>query len=322
MRTFKRTCALVALAAGVTALACSDSELPTDLDPEGPPEVTMVTVLSSSLGEHSVFCATDPSIKVNDSLCPEREASPVMDAEPAAWFVRFVFSELLDPDIERLEELEVDDDGDGQPDKTLFVGHIDQTQPFELNCGGQAVPYDGFYDPSGNQVTFPPGPALVLSPTEFVASGTADCEISLRDVVQDKDGNSVINAGMIGPHQFGIAVMDIVGSSPAADEMGVDPTFEDAEGMIQGPVIDFNAPVDDATLAGQITLVDEGGAAVAFTAEVAGTSVQLTLAAGLAANTAYTISIPATNTIADIAGGELDLADDFEVTFETGTAAP
>lgn len=296
----------------------------------------MVTVLSASgnpanHGEVAVFCATDPSIKVSDAFCPERESTPVVDTDAAAWFasaddrtpiIRFVFSELLDPDIERLEEIEVDDDGDGQPDKTLFVGHIDQTQPFELNCGGQPVEYDGFYDPSGNTVTFPPGPALVLTPTEYVASGTADCEISLRDVVQDKDGNSVVNAGMIGPHQFGIATMDVVGSSPAADEMGVDPTFEDAMGMIQGPVIDFNAPVDDATLAGQFTFVDEAGTAVPFTAEVDGTAVQLTLAAALAANTSYTISISATNTIADIEGGELDLADDFEVTFETGTAAP
>jgi hypothetical protein len=332
MRTFPRTCALVAVAAGVNALACSDPEFNTDLDSEGDPEVTMVTVLSESRGESPTFCIQGEGIKVNASLCPEtegspgvREAAPVMDALPGddtgapGWYIRFVFSELLDPDIETLEE--VDDDGDGNPDRV--VGHIEPSQPFRLTCGGAPVAYDGFYDPSGNDVTFPPGPALVLVPSEYVQSGRTDCQVTLNTNVTDKDGNPVGDSGLMGPHIFGVAPMGLAlgatgapRTTPPNMATGVDPSFM-VMGTQQGPKVVFNAPVDAATLAGQISFTGPGGD-VAFTAKATGSIVELTLTGGpLAANSTYTVAIPKANAIADIAGGKLGLAEDFTFSFTT-----
>lgn len=285
----------------------------------------MVTIMSESAGETPTFCINGEGIKVNRDLCPEspdnpgvRDVAPVMDAQPVGWFARVVFSELLDPDIERLEE--VDDDGDGIPDRV--VGHLDVSQPFELNCGGTAVAYDGFYDPSGNDVTFPPGPALVIQPLDYVATSTADCTVEVLPTVEDKSGIAISDATLMGPHNFGIAVMTTVGSDPANEAEGIDPTFLDTTGKepVQGgPVISFNAPVDEATLAGQITFTDAAGTAVPFTVTGLGTAVELTLAGPLTDETVYTITVPATNTIADIAGGALTLADDFTASFTTGT---
>jgi hypothetical protein len=241
-----------------------------------------------------------------------------MDAQPIDWFVRVVFSELLDPDIERLERIEGDDG------EVTFEGHLDQSQPVQLTCGGVDVAYDGFYDPSGNDVTFPPGPALVIQPLDFVATGTSDCTVTIKNIVRDKDGNSVSDPILIGPHDFGIAVMTPAGTDPADQSTGVDPTFgfDPEDGSPTGPAIQFNAPVAPASLAGQITMVDENGAPVAFTADAIGPIVQLSLPAGtaLASNTTFTVTVPATNTITDIAGGELQLgADDFTFKFTTGT---
>jgi hypothetical protein len=345
MRSFSRTCALVAVAAGGTALACSDPEFNTDLSTQGPPEVTIVTVLSESLGEASTFCIQGKetnegdTIKVNRTLCPEsgpgvREFAPVMDALPAtdagtpAWFVRVVFSELLDPDIERLEE--IDENGDGITDVT--VGHLDESQPVALRCGGVDVAYDGFYDPSGNDVTLPPGPALVINPLEYVASGTNDCQVTVNTAAKDKDGNTVADTELMGPHLFGIAPMNLALSpttgaprtQPANMSQGVNPLFQTkdpAGNVVQGgPRIVFNAPVSAASLDGQISFVDESGNPVGFTAAAIGSQAQLTLTAPLAGNTQYTITVPQANSITDAAGGALSLAEDFSFSFTTGAA--
>jgi len=325
MRSFRRTCALVTIAAGATAIACSDPDFNTDLDTDGPPKVTMVTILSESAGETPTFCINGEGVKVNADLCPEvanqpgvRDVSPVMDAEPVGWFARVVFSELLDPDIERLEE--VDDDGDGITDRV--VGHLDESLPVELNCSGDAVAYDGFYDPSGNDVTFPPGPALVIQPLDFVATGTSNCAVKIKPSVADKEGIPVSDTNLMGPHQFGIAVMTTAGSDPADEAEGIDPAFLDTSGkepVQSGPIVGFNAPVDEASLAGQLTMVDAAGNDVSFAPTVLGTAVELTLAGPLADNTAYTITVPAAGTIADIGGGPLAIAEDFTFSFTTGT---
>lgn len=285
----------------------------------------MVTVMSESLGETPTFCINGEGVKVNADLCPEspdqpgvRDVLPVMDAQPVGWFARVVFSELLDPSIERLEE--VDEDGDGVPD--LVVGHLDESLPVELACGGSPVAYDGFYDPSGNDVTFPPGPALVIQPLDYVATGTADCIVKIKPTVEDKDGIAISDVNLMGPHNFGIAVMTAAGSDPADEAEGIDPTFLDTSGdepVQSGPVLSFNAPLDEASLADQISLQDAGGTDVPFTLTVAATAVELTLAGPLAAETAYTITVPVANTITDIAGGALTLGEDFTVTFTTGT---
>jgi hypothetical protein len=302
-------------------LACSDPELNTDLVTEGPPEVTIVTVLSEgvttfipALGpvpEVATFCIDDANAKVHRDFCPDGEsATTVMDAVPVGWYARIVFSELLNADM--VEEL-IDTDDDGIDD----WGTIANTQPVTLTCGGTAVAYDGFYDPSGNDVTFPPGPALVIQPTDFVATGTADCSVTIgTDVVEDKEGNTV-STDLLGPHAFGIAVMSVAGTEPAADAEGTDPTV--------APTIAFNALVDAATITGQIT-INDGNTDIAATLGVNAddpTLVDIVADAGmLTANTTYTVTMQMDNTIADVGGGELVMTEDLVYSFTTGDVPP
>lgn len=317
MPTKYRLQGVLAVAASALMLACSDPELNTDLVTEGPPEVTIVTVLSEggstfipALGpvpEVATFCIQDAEAKVHRDFCPDGEAATtVMDAVPVGWYARVVFSELLNADM--VEEL-IDTDDDGVND----TGTIINTQPVTLTCGGTAVAYDGFYDPSGNDVTFPPGPALVIQPTDYVATGTTDCSVTVgTDTVQDKDGNTV-STELAGPHSFGIAVMSIAGSDPAPDAEGTDPTA--------APIIAFNALVDGATVTGQIT-INDGTTDIAATLGVSAddpTAVEIVPDAGmLDPNTTYTVTLPMDNTIADIAGGELIMTEDLVYSFTTG----
>ena len=309
---------------GVT-LACSDPTFNTDLDSEGPPEITIVTILSESVGEVPTFCVDGQGIKINADLCPEHEehpgmrsVAPVMDAQPIGWYARIVFSELLDPSIERLAQ----EDCNGSP---CTVGHLDESQPVTLTCNGVDLAYDGFYDPSGNDVTFPPGPALVITTEgQVAASGSSNCTLTVKDSVTDKDGNSVGDTKLMGPHAFGIAAMSAVASSPADTAEGVDPSFVDDSGEepIQGgPAIGFNAFIDVSSVGSQISFVDSTGNTVAYTPTDMGTTLELTLDGPLAYETAYTITVPATNSITDIKGGALQIASDFTFTFTTGSAA-
>src|SRR5687767_2341383 len=160
-------------------VACSDPEQLTDLRPEGPPEV--LTVLVANDADHYLESAT--FCKLNDEKRPGQVglidltlldvcdadlsvgAEMVTDALPTAWYVRIVFDELLDPDIEDLSEV-TDSNGNGTG---VFVGSIASTRPVTLTCGGNAVPYDGYYSPSGNYVTWPLGPSLVVKPIDPTA---------------------------------------------------------------------------------------------------------------------------------------------------------
>lgn len=307
-------------AMALSAAGCSDPALKTDLDTAGPPEVLAVTVqtetpnvfvpvLGDTVPETPVFCADGD--KVNIIVCPDGSGSQMAapDALPMNWAVRVTFSELLDADL--AEEL-VDTDGDGVMD----TGTIANTKPVTLQCGGTGVAYDGYYDPSGNLYTYPPGPSLVVIATDFIATGTSDCQLTLGDAkVKDKDGNAV-DASLRGPYKFGIATMKIADNSPADMEEGVDPTTV--------PMVLFNAPVDVATVAGQVT-VNDGTTDIAITpmanADGDPTAVDLVPDAGmLAENTTYTVTIPANATIADVAGGVLENGADFTFTFTTGTA--
>ena len=198
-------------------VACSDPELASDLDTEGPPEVLEVNVASETAPgdpngnaiEAATYCRPGDQYKVNTLYCPLRRnsenkpiagarevASPVMDATPAGWHARFIFSELIDPSIEEL----IETDG-------VITGSLAQSQPFVLTCGGAEVPYDGWYDPTGNHLSYPPGPSLVAQPLDFIATGTM-CEVALRDgVVTDKGGDDV-PGDHLGPYEFGIARSD------------------------------------------------------------------------------------------------------------------
>jgi hypothetical protein len=315
MQPISRACWLLATAVPLALSgACSDPELASELDADGPPEVLEVNVASESAPadpngnaiEAAAFCRPGDEFKVNTLYCPLRRngenkpiagarelAEPLLDATPIGWHARFIFSELLDPSIEAL----IEEDG-------VVTGSLAESQPFALTCDGAEVAYDGWLDPTGNHLSYPPGPSLVVRPLEFTATGTM-CEVSLREgVVTDKDGEAV-PGDHLGPYSFGIAVMAIGEPDPADGTEGVDPA---------APIsIPFNAPVDLDSVAGSI-VVEGGEAAVELelgyatdpeTGEVADESVVVaTPVGGLAAGTTYTVTVSA-GEITDIAQGPL-----------------
>ena len=362
MRSFRTASGLLATALYLTG-GCSDPDLASDLQSEGDPHVVEVNVYSEGsvfgitdpsgigllLGEAATYCRPGEEYKVNINYCPEardeigtpmrgeREVAPITDVVPFAqqfgsdtfWHVRIIFDELLDPSI---EEPIMDDMGE------IVAWTISETQPVELTCGGVDVAYDGFYDPSGNWLTFPPGPALVVQATDFVATSTQDCEVSLKPgAITDKDGNEVPDVEL-GPYTFGIAPMTLYGTDPTDSGVpdmptaGVDPT-----GYF---TLSFAAPYDLATVASHITLETEGGTPVAFTVTNIAPddktmtedmlNVFIVPDAPLDEETTYVLTITSAegDAITDIAGGELILFDPatFEptdvntITFTTGVA--
>lgn len=365
MRSFRTASTLLATA--ILALgACSDPELSSDLQDEGDPHVVEVNVYSEGsifgltdpsgfgllLGEAATYCRPGQEFKVNSNYCPEarddigepirgeREVAPIMDVVPYAqqfgsatfWHIRIIFDELLDPDVEDL----VDDGAGG------FLGTLEDTQPVELTCGGDPVAYDGFYDPSGNWLTFPPGPALVIQATDFVASSTADCELSIKSgAVTDKDGNEV-PSDELGPYSFGIAPMTVYGTDPTDSGVAEEPTSGIAPDSFV--TLSFAAPVDVATVASRVTFEDEGGTPVPFTVtEIDPTDPEATPVpetdrinvfivpdAPLDEETQYTVTFTSSegDAITDIAGGELilfdpatgEVTDTNTITFITGVA--
>jgi hypothetical protein len=328
MRSISRARKLVAsLAPLALAAACSDPELASDLDTEGPPDLVEVNVVSESapLGpngkalESATYCRPGNEFKVNTFYCPlargdddapiagERAVlSPIDDARPLDWHVRFIFSELLDPDVEDLIEVGGN-----------TVGSLARTQPAAVSCGGAAIAYDGWYDSTGNHQAFPPGPSLVVAPIDFIATGSA-CEASIVEgAVTDKDGETV-PADQLGPYRFAIAALGVVGSSPvdASEGVAVDASVE----------ISFNAPIDidSARAAGRI-LVTAGDTAIAGTVDIerdfetdetTDSIVAFMPDAPLASSTSYTVTV--NDGITDIAGGGLAQEEPFTATFTTG----
>ncbi|HUH04602.1 MAG TPA: Ig-like domain-containing protein [Kofleriaceae bacterium] len=218
------------------------------------------------------------------------------------WYARIIFDELLDTGVETLIEVE-----------GAMVGSLATTQPVTLICGGNPVAYDGFYDPAGNSITFPPGPALVIEPTEFVATGTA-CTVQVKAQVIDKQGEAVAPNG---PFNFSIAGLAYVGSDPADMAEGVDPAA--------GILVIFNAPIDGDTLGTKIALTDANAAAVAATVAVDPADpslVVITPTAALAENAVYTVTVTSetADPIADIGGGTIVLATPITFSFTTGMA--
>jgi hypothetical protein len=347
MRSFRRALGLLAASAPLAfAVACADPELKSDLVTEGPPEVTEVNVLSESAifsyfngslvaGEAATFCRVGEEYKVNPLYCPlerddtlkpipgQREAAPVTDVHPYGvalgmedltsqqllpnWHVRFIFDELLDGDVE-----DVIDVGDG-----VMYGTIAETQPVTLSCNDVDLAYDGFYDPAGNHLSYPPGPALVVQVTDFIATGTS-CQVSLKDgAVTDQDGTPV-PSDQLGPYDFQIAPLSVYSTDPADASEGVDPaaTF----------LIEMNAPIDLATVESAITFTEMGGGAVGFEVRyapvdpedpAAGTidNIVELVPASLAPMTTYVVTID--SGIADTEGGTLTLEAPIPTTFTT-----
>src|SRR5258706_11096301 len=202
-----RTHGVVLTTVGVLAAgACTDPAQRTDLRSDGPPEVLAVLVNNDAAGallEAATFCKPNDDKRpalvgtpdgALHTICPtdlSMGADELTDAAPQGWYVRVMFDELLDPSVEQITEL-IDDNG--QPTGT-FTGSIKGTAPVTLQCesslpaGGMVnIPYDGYYSPAGNNVTWPLGPSLVIKPDhpELVAT-QSNCQVTLKGNITDKD---------------------------------------------------------------------------------------------------------------------------------------
>jgi hypothetical protein len=214
-----RSTVTVAMAAGALFVGCGEPDLPTDLRKDGPPNVTAVTVMSdlrtsvdpdfprgpsdlSRLLESATHCRIGdekrpglvdlPTLETTQ-VCPDdlRMASPTegsAEGAPPDWFVRIVFDKLLDPDV---EDLVPQLDANMKP-TGVVLGTLVNTQPVTLACNGAEVPYDGYYVPNGNRVSWPLGPALFVGPLMPASVPTgATCEVGIKDIVHNKQGASV-----------------------------------------------------------------------------------------------------------------------------------
>jgi Bacterial Ig-like domain len=270
---------------GALALSgCDDKVARTDLRPEGPPDVLAVLVLNDSVGglvETATFCKTGDAKRptvvglpdfTTTNLCPDDvNASQPMaeDASPDTFFVRVMFDELLDPTVEDLIPI-LDDNG---LETGSFTGTLAQTQPVTLKCTGvdgmlHDVAYDGYYSPSGNAVTWPVGPSLVIKQVgDVIIPTNSACEVSIKDSVHDKSGIPV-PADQRGPFKFKVS-----GLKPIANDPADDTEIDAIQMYFDNPYVQFNATVDPASLCpdtGGNGLCDSATAAVDITPHVGG----------------------------------------------------
>lgn len=299
-------------------VACGAPELNSELNTEGPPEVTEVNVSLDNGAEVAMFCTPDLDLNVHTGYCgADRSVDPVMDGEPVGAEVRIVFDELLDPNVETLYDPGPNDDP---------IATLDDTDPVTVTCNGTEVAYDGFYAPSGNHITSRPGPALVVVIEEF--AGTAvDCDITLKDVITDKDGNAV-PSDQRGPdlYTFTVAPLKVAATQPPpyvedpdGDPMTPPPDVPTFDPAMEGNdlLVQFNAPVDPASVTDQITLTDADGNVVSATLTASGSAVKVIPDTALVAGTEYVMTLVAEgSTIVDsVAGNPLALGDDVVVKF-------
>lgn len=232
---------------GVLSVGCSDPDLPTDLRTSGPPNVTAVTVMSdpeTSIDpdsektggldrylEDATYCRVGDDkrpglVGLSDiraiQVCPvdlsmKAMKDGVAPGAPPVWFVRIVFDELLDPNI---EDLETASNGN-------TFGTLKNTQPVALQCNGVDIAYDGYYVPNGNKESWPLGPDLFIQPLAATDAPTgASCTVSLKDNIHNKAGQSVPTDQR--SYTFKLAPMSFRFSDPAPDDKndgapGVDP---------------------------------------------------------------------------------------------------
>jgi hypothetical protein len=237
-------------------VACTDPAQKTDLRPDGPPELLTVLVQDDAAGdlfESATFCKLNDTFRpglvgtpdgVQHQICPNdltMGVSELTDANPSNWYVRLEFDELLDPNIEDL--VDILDPNTGMP-TGLTSGTLKNTQPVTLQCqsvNGNTmvdIPYDGYYSPAGNKLTWPLGPSLVIIPNSPALVATqSECQITLKDKIVDKDGNPV-PTDQRGPYKFKIAPIALVtaNTSPSDGSM-VDP-------IAAGVDVTFNTPID------------------------------------------------------------------------------
>src|SRR5580698_4353221 len=262
----------IAFASTLAIGACGPGNQPSAIRTSGPPEVLTVDLPApdpriasgeeapGSLIELAAFCKTqgpeDGAKGAGDSLRPDevltsetydlqvcpadltQPAPALTNVDPGTWYVRIQFSELLDPSIEDLVPIT---DMNGNPTGTS-MGTLKNTQPVTLQCqssmGNGAlvdVPYDGYYDPSGDSVSYPLGPSLVVQPADptLVATGSM-CQITLKNTIKDKDENPV-PTDQLGPYTWTIGTVAVTAIAPA-DMSPVDPAAAGAD-------VTFNAAI-------------------------------------------------------------------------------
>ncbi|HEY1814004.1 MAG TPA: hypothetical protein VGG74_16750 [Kofleriaceae bacterium] len=182
------------------------------------------------------------------TVCPADDTmavQPLTNVDPSTWYVRVQFDELLDPKIEDLVPIT---DANGNATGTS-MGTLKNTQPVTLQCQSSAatgngamvdIPYDGYYDPSGDSVSYPLGPSLVIQPSDptLVATGSM-CQITLKTNIKDKDGNQV-PTDQLGPYAWTVGTIAVTAISPM-DGSTVDP-------IAAGVDLTFNAVIDPTSV--------------------------------------------------------------------------
>jgi hypothetical protein len=329
--------AVVTTVATLALAACDDPTARTDLRPEGPPEVLAVLVLNDALGglvESAAFCKTGDEKRpglvglpdfTTTQICPEalgEVPGPLADAAPTSWYVRVMFDELLDPTVEDLTEVVTGGEATG-----VFTGSIARTKPVKLECQNAAgtfvdIPYDGYYSPSGNAVTWPLGPSIVIKPNAPATVATnSECKVTLFDVPKDKDGEGVPMAQR-GPYSFKIAPVQIISISPG-DEEKIAPEAGGVDLL-------FNTSVDAGSLCstGTLPCVPGGTPKGVFTPAVTGSDISraaannLVVTADLLDDKDYAFEIPNATQVKDRCGkvttlGAPSIKSNTKVSFKT-----
>lgn len=357
-----RTQGVLLTLAACSLIACDDPIATTDLRTEGPPEVLSVLVLNDSTDlflETATFCKPNDEkrpgfvgtpiggVVVCDDVDLNAGAMKVTDAVPTdlaqggagtgGWYVRIMFDELLNPDVEDLLPIL---DPETMLETGQFTGSLLSTQPVIVTCGGADVAYDGYYSPSGNNVTWPVGPSLFIAPIDrqSIATGS-ECTVEIKDVVVDKAGVSVPaeQRGGGDEYAFSLSPLELAATSPTPAAAGAMPAVIVPEAPVS---LQFNAFIDPATLsASEVVIIEhamadcsDAGTAIADAAKVIEGGdgvVEISLnTAGpdlaFEAESFYSITFTDDNAIADLAGGPgaLPPAADFTLCFNTNTATP
>ncbi|MBA3396702.1 MAG: Ig-like domain-containing protein [Deltaproteobacteria bacterium] len=328
----RKTQGAVALAVGALAIAaCDDPTARTDLRPEGDPEVLAVLVLSDSLHgllETATFCAPNDPIRptlvglpdfTTTTVCDEDPSVPATMAEaaPGSWYVRIMFDELLDPSIEDL--IPILDENDMETG--TFTGTLERTQPVTLRCKGvddmfHDVAYDGYYSPSGNNVTWPVGPSIVIRPLDpTIVPVASDCEVAIKaDTVKDKSGNFV-PPGQVGPYKFRTQPVTVIDTFPAdGGTVAADFMFLNDFEYIFNTVID----PDTFTLPEDVTLTPaEAGTAGTYGFDNLGF-----VFGNWTPGTEFTVEITADAMVTDLCGKETPLRVDLPSNATTFSTQP
>jgi hypothetical protein len=308
--------------------ACDAPVANTDLRPDGDPEVLTVMLFNDAENgvlEGATFCKVNDnkrpglvnvtSVGLSEQVCDEDLAMPateVTDAIPTAWHARVMFDELLDPDVEALVEILDPTSGMGTG---IFEGHIKDTKPVTIKCNNVDVPYDGYYDPSGNNVTWPVGPSLFIQPTALQDIPTgAECVLTINDSVVDKDGNKVPTGQAADPnYKWQVAALELTATDPAAPAPGDPaPAIAAADGVV---ALTFNGFIDAASLDPAEVSIKEGAdctAAATGTTKTpavadAGDGQSVVISTNWVAGKAYVVTFNAGAAVADLAGGALTL---------------